>query len=66
LALWAGFVQTVNAEWARVATRPIAERAAVYEAFRPQWEYGHVAAFVAWLLGYCGLLGFVLWQRRPA
>lgn len=32
---------------------------------RPRWEYGHVAAFAAWLAGYGTLLLSVLADRTP-
>jgi hypothetical protein len=32
----------------------------LYAQLRPRWEYGHVAAFVAWFAGYCFLLWFAL------
>jgi hypothetical protein len=60
LILWAALVAPVNAEWGRViASAPDAVPDA-YARLRPRWEYGHVAAFAAWLTGYLCLVGSVV------
>lgn len=60
LGLWAWLVQPVNSEWARVLSSDPATAPAVYLRLRDHWEYGHAAAFVAWLLGFIFLLGSLL------
>lgn len=60
LILWAVLVAPVNAEWARVIESTPASIADVYLQLRMRWEYGHVAAFSSWLLGYSFLIGSVL------
>ena len=64
LALWAALVQPVNAEWARALSSDRAAAPAAYARFRPRWEYGHVAAFVAWLAGFAFLVLSVLVETR--
>jgi hypothetical protein len=60
LVLWAILVAPVNAEWLQVMqTAPEAVPEA-YARLRPRWEYGHLAAFAAWLAGYTLLLLSVL------
>jgi hypothetical protein len=53
IALWAALVQPVNASWATVIGGP--DYVATYEQLRTRWEFGHVAAFCAWLAGWMGL-----------
>jgi hypothetical protein len=55
ILLWAATVAPVNAAWAEAlrSTPQIAQ--AAYAALRNRWEYGHVAAFIAWFVGYCAL-----------
>jgi hypothetical protein len=60
LALWAALVAPVNAEWARVIASAAASVPTAYERLRPRWEYGHLAAFAAWLAGFVLLLLSVL------
>lgn len=57
LALWFALVQPVNSAWAD-ALRAGGPTAAVQEYVRlgSRWDYGHVAAFIAWLLGVTLLL----------
>src|SRR5262245_18051340 len=55
LVLWGALVAPVNAEWARVIESSPASVPEAYAQLRPRWEYGHVAAFAAWLAGF-GLL----------
>lgn len=65
LALWFMFVAPVNAEWLRVIESDPTSVPAAYERLRPRWEYGHVAAFSAWFLGFCLLLLSVV-KETPA
>lgn len=60
LALWGVLVAPVNAEWARVLAEAPSDAPEVFLRLRSRWEYGHVAAFAAWLLGYALLLVSVL------
>lgn len=55
LLLWAFLVAPVNAEWGSSTDVSQAEFAAAYARLRGRWEYGHVAAFIAWLAGWLGL-----------
>lgn len=65
LALWAMLVAPVNAEWAEaLQSAPRSSAIEAYLRLRPRWEYGHVAAFVAWLAGYSLLLLGVLTTDR--
>lgn len=52
LAVWGYVVSPVNEAWA-----------AGYERLRARWEFGHVAAFIAWLTGWFGVLAVS--ARRP-
>lgn len=64
LVLWTILVAPVNAEWLQVMqTAPHAVPEA-YVRLRPRWEYGHLAAFAAWLAGYALLLLSVLTTAR--
>jgi hypothetical protein len=56
LGLWAAIVQPVNAEWGRVLQSDPSAAPAAYLRLRPRWEYGHVAACVAWLAGFACLV----------
>lgn len=60
LGLWFTLVQPVNAEWFQVwqTTPELAPEA--YLRLRERWEYGHVAAFVAWFGGVSLLVRSVL------
>jgi hypothetical protein len=60
LALWGALVAPVNAEWRRVIESAPESVPAAYVRLRPRWEYGHVAAFAAWLIGFSLLLISVL------
>jgi hypothetical protein len=55
LLLWAFLVGAVNAEWGSSADVNQAEFVAAYARLRDRWEYGHVAAFIAWLAGWLGM-----------
>jgi hypothetical protein len=54
--LWMATVAPVNAEWSRVAGQEPAVVVASYAALRSRWEYGHMAAFIAWFVGFSSLL----------
>ncbi len=56
LVLWAALVAPVNAEWLRVMETAPESVLSAYLRLRPRWEYGHVAAFAAWLTGFSLLL----------
>jgi hypothetical protein len=55
LGLWFALVQPVNTAWLQVLQSTPESAAEVYLQRREQWEYGHVAAFIAWFVGV-GLL----------
>lgn len=59
LLLWAFLVLPVNAAWAQSAGSNPAAFAFIYDQLRNRWEYGHVAAFIAWLTGWLGLAAAV-------
>jgi len=60
LGLWFALVQPVNATWATVLRQDPAAAPESFVLHRNQWEYGHVAAFAAWLLGTLALIASVL------
>jgi len=60
LGLWAALVQPVNAEWARALLADPGSAPEAYLRLRDRWEYGHVAAFAAWMIGFACLLISVL------
>lgn len=60
LILWGILVAPVNAQWAQAIHDGSQSLPALYAQLRPRWEYGHVAAFVAWLAGYGLLQWFAL------
>jgi hypothetical protein len=60
LLLWFLLVQPVNATWADALRAGPADAVQAYAQLRGRWEYGHVAAFVAWLAGFVSLLRGVL------
>jgi hypothetical protein len=67
LLLWGALVAPVNATWLRTMESAPASVPAVYAQLRGRWEYGHVAAFAAWLVGYCLLvLGSLRDAASPA
>ncbi|WP_019142751.1 hypothetical protein [Noviherbaspirillum massiliense] len=59
LLLWGLIVAPVNAAWANAAGSDPAEFAAAYEQLRLRWEYGHAAAFIAWLAGWFALVAAI-------
>jgi hypothetical protein len=65
LVLWGVLVAPVNAEWLRVMESAPESVAEEYLRLRPRWEYGHVAAFAAWLVGF-GLLLLSVLRETPA
>lgn len=66
LILWGVLVAPVNAEWGDALDAAPRSVPAVYAKLRPRWEYGHVAAFAAWLAGYCALQLSVLRESTRA
>jgi hypothetical protein len=56
LLLWFLRVQPVNATWADALRAGPVTAVAAYARLRGRWEYGHAAAFAAWLLGFVLLL----------
>jgi hypothetical protein len=66
LILWGALVAPVNSEWADALNAAPQSAATVYAQLRPRWEYGHVAAFAAWLAGYCVLQLSVLRESSRA
>lgn len=60
LACWFAFVAPVNAEWLQVAASDPQSVPEAYMRLRDRWEYGHAAAFAAWLCGFWLLLLSVL------
>lgn len=69
LVLWGVLVAPVNAEWLRVIESAPESVPEAYLRLRPRWEYGHVAAFAAWLIGFGLLVLSVLKEtsaERPA
>jgi hypothetical protein len=67
LLLWGLLVGPVNAAWDAAAVATPEARAAVYDGLRLRWEFGHVAAFIAWLAGWLGLAeGITRSSRRPS
>lgn len=60
LILWGALVQPVNVAWAEALRSGPEIAQAEYMRLRGSWEYGHVAAFAAWLVGFCLLVRSVL------
>jgi hypothetical protein len=56
LLLWGAIVAPVNSAWASIAGAGPDVFVATYAQLRLRWEFGHVAAFVAWLAGWLGLV----------
>jgi hypothetical protein len=63
LLLWGFVVGPVNAAWMGAANLSPEQFAVVHDGMRARWEYGHVAAFIAWFTGWFGLVATV--TRRP-
>lgn len=64
LLLWLLRVQWVNQAWLEAMRSHPESVVEVYARLRGRWEWGHVMAFVAWLLGF-GVLLYAAF-RRPA
>jgi hypothetical protein len=65
LVIWGTVVAPVNADWTE-ALRGVPESIPIaYARLRSRWEYGHAAAFLAWLLGFCCLQLSVLRSTLP-
>ncbi|WP_174626719.1 DUF1772 domain-containing protein [Candidatus Methylobacter favarea] len=60
LILWFALVAPVNAEWLQVIESTPEFVPKAYLQLRDRWEYGHVAAFIAWFCGFCLLVLSVL------
>lgn len=65
LLLWGFVVGPVNAAWAGASNLSPEQFAVAYDGLRARWEYGHVAAFIAWLVGWFGLVAGVTRQKAP-
>lgn len=60
IVLWAALVQPVNLAWGRLLKESAPEAVLrSYASLRNRWEWGHVAAFIPWLIG-AGLLIFAV------
>jgi hypothetical protein len=57
LVLWGLIVSPVNSAWAEAVGS--ADLVAAYERLRSRWEFGHLAAFIAWLTGWFGLVAAI-------
>lgn len=65
LVLWGSIVSPVNSEWTNAADAAgSAEFVAAYERLRSRWEFGHLAAFIAWLTGWFGLVAAITTAGR--
>jgi hypothetical protein len=56
LVLWGAVVSPVNSAWAEVSRASPGELASAYARLRGRWEFGHLAAFIAWFTGWLGLV----------
>lgn len=56
LFLWVSLVAPVNIAWANAVASSPEEIIQAYNNLQARWEYGHVAAFIAWLTGWFGLV----------
>jgi hypothetical protein len=65
LGLWLALVQPVNAAWFQVLHTTPQSAPEAYLQLRSRWEYGHVAAFIAWFSGVSLLMRAVL-AETPA
>jgi hypothetical protein len=66
LLLWALLVQPVNAAWLEAVRSGPTDAVQAYAQLRSRWEYGHVAAFAAWLSGFSLLLHGVVREAAGA
>jgi len=60
LLLWGFLVAPVNSAWAGTAGSSESEIVAAYAHLRSRWEFGHLAAFVAWMTGWFGLVAAIV------
>lgn len=65
LGLWFALVQPVNVQWGEVLRTAPDMAPEAYLRLRGRWEYGHAAAFAAWLAGAGLLVGSVLAEIPP-
>lgn len=56
LLLWFLLVQPVNVIWAEALRASPADAVQAYAQLRSRWEYGHLSAFGAWVVGFILLL----------
>jgi hypothetical protein len=66
ILLWFLRVQPVNAAWSAALLAGPADAVQAYARLRSRWEYGHVVAFAAWLLGFVLLLVSIVREVEPA
>jgi hypothetical protein len=64
LLLWGALVAPVNSTWAEFNRANPGEFTAAYARLRARWEFGHLAAFIAWVTGWLGLVAAA--TRQPA
>jgi hypothetical protein len=60
LIVWGALVAPVNATWGHVLHANPDVAPAAYARLRPRWEYGHLVAFGAWLIGFICLVISIL------
>ncbi|MEX2496691.1 MAG: hypothetical protein WD448_11415 [Woeseia sp.] len=56
VAIWFFVVGPVNALWMEAAAAAPGTAPELFLELRSRWEYGHLAAFLAWFVGYCLIL----------
>lgn len=66
LVVWGALVAPVNADWAEATRSGSPSLPSLYAQLRTRWEYGHAAAFAAWLAGYALLQWFALGEDSTA
>jgi hypothetical protein len=66
LLLWFLLVQPVNDAWGDALRSSPAEAVHAYARLRSRWEYGHLAAFIAWFAGFILLVRGVLREVERA
>jgi hypothetical protein len=66
ILLWFLRVQPANTAWAEALRSGPAAAVEAYARLRGRWEYGHVMAFSAWLLGFALLLYSTVREIAPA
>jgi hypothetical protein len=64
LVIWGATVAPVNAKWAEAIRAGSQSVPGVYAQLRLRWEYGHVAAFLAWFAGYVVLQWFAVGEWK--